>query len=436
MGKSLDLTGYQLVRFVGIDLAWSPRNPSGAAVLSADGRVLEVTGELGEEDEILGLVERILPASAPGLVAVDAPLAVPNETGMRPCDREVGEVFRRFQAGPYPANRRALGRYGGLRGEIIRQRLQGSGFAHSPDIPRQAAVRQVVEVFPHPATVTLFNLDRTLKYKARKGRDYQQRWQALGRLRDYLCSLVIAAPPLHVAGELAGMKIDGLRGKKLKEVEDLLDAIVCAYSALYAWHHGPRGYAAYGRGASEGDEKAGHILVPMTPQAWERIKGRRLLLLDRDGTLNRSLGDRPPNHPHEVEILPGVGRKLHHLASLGWRLVVISNQGGVAFGYQTHRQAWATQRGVLDALPVQVDASYLCPHHPGGTEERYAVDCPNRKPAPGALLDALARFQAQPQDCLFVGDRDSDHEAAIAAGVPFAWAWEFFGNGFPMPEDE
>lgn len=414
------------MHFIGIDLAWSPRNASGAAVLSAAGRLLEATGGLGSDDEILALVERVLPEGAPGLIAVDAPLAVPNERGARPCDRELGSVFCRFQAAPYPANRTTLGRYGGLRAEAIRKRLGGLGFRHSPHIVRQAEVRQVVEVFPHPAIVSLFDLERTLKYKARKGRDYAQRWEALARLRDHLANLKFTDPPLHLPAELAEMALEGRKGKRFKEVEDQLDAVVCAYSGLHAWHHGPRGYALYGGGAGDGDKEAGHILVPMTPRSWQRIKGRRLLLLDRDGTLNRSLGDRPPNHPHEVEILPGVGRELHHRASLGWRLAIVSNQGGVAFGYQTHRQAWATQRAVEDALPVGIDASYLCPHHPEGSDPVYAVDCPNRKPAPGALLDAMARFGARPEDCLFVGDRDSDREAAEAAGIPFAWAWEFF----------
>jgi histidinol-phosphate phosphatase family protein len=114
------------------------------------------------------------------------------------------------------------------------------------------------------------------------------------------------------------------------------------------------------------------------------------------------------------------------MASLGWRIVIITNQGGVAFGYLTEAEAHVTHQAVLDALPVEVDASYLCPHHPRGTVPRYAKHCPNRKPAPGAILDALERFEARPQDCLFVGDRDTDRQAATAAGVPFRWARNFF----------
>jgi histidinol-phosphate phosphatase family protein len=220
--------------------------------------------------------------------------------------------------------------------------------------------------------------------------------------------------------EVATVPVEGLRGRRLKEVEDTLDAIVCAYSLLFAWVHGPRGHAVYGIPTE------GAILVPMTPSMWRRIKTPRLLLLDRDGTLNHSLGTRPPNHPAEIELLPGVAARLRQYAALGWRLVIVTNQGGVAFGYQTEAEAQATHQALLDALPVDVDASYLCPHHPEGTIPQYAIPCPNRKPAPGAILDALARFGARPQDCLFVGDRDTDRQAAAAAGVPFTWARNFF----------
>ena len=96
------------MRFVGIDLAWSPRNPSGGAVLSADGRLLQCTSTLGGDNEVLDLIASAIPAGTPGLVAIDAPLAVPNQTGTRPCDRQVASIFGRFQAAPYPANRRNL----------------------------------------------------------------------------------------------------------------------------------------------------------------------------------------------------------------------------------------------------------------------------------------------------------------------------------------
>lgn len=166
---------------------------------------------------------------------------------------------------------------------------------HDLDIPKRVSVRQVVEVFPHPASVSLFDLDRSLKYKARKGRDYSQRWVELIRLGDLLVSLDAAEPPLHLSEEVASLEIEGRRGGRLKEAEDLLDSIVCAYSVLYAWYHGPRYYAVYGTPPAVDRKESGHILVPMTAGMWKRIKTSRLLILDRDGAINRRFGGRPPN---------------------------------------------------------------------------------------------------------------------------------------------
>ncbi len=153
----------------------------------------------------------------------------------------------------------------------------------------------------------------------------------------------------------------------------------------------------------------------------------RILFLDRDGTLNRSFDSRPPNDVSEVELLPNVVSTLTACAAEGWRLVIVTNQGGVAFGYLSEDEAWAIHQAVLDILPVPVDASYLCPHHPLGDVPPYNVECPRRKPNPGAILHALARFGARPQDCLFVGDMENDRQAAAVAGVPFRRARDFFG---------
>ncbi len=392
-----------------------------------DGQLIDATGTLGDDDQILTYAHSAFPGSMPGIVAVDAPLAVPNESGGRPCDRQVASAFGPFQAGPYPANRKNLARYGGLRAEAIRQRLEALGFRHDPDFARQELTRRVVEVFPHPATISLFNLDRTLKYKARKGRDLAFRRNELARLRDLLEALASAEPPLLLSPGVASLRMEGLRGKAFKEAEDMLDAIICAYSALYAWHHGPPGFAIYGPENPRLCTGEGHILVPMKPPMWQRLKRPRLLMLDRDGTINASLGDRPPNRPDEVQLLPNVGTKLRWCAAQGWRLAVITNQGGVAYGFQTEEQAHQVHQAVLAALPVDFDASYLCPHHPRGTVQRYANSCPNRKPAPGAILDALGRIQVKAEDCLFVGDQYTDRLAAEAAGVPFQWAADFFG---------
>ena len=133
-------------------------------------------------------------------------------------------------------------------------------------------------------------------------------------------------------------------------------------------------------------------ILPVNKQA--RNAAVRILFLDRDGTLNKSPGQRPPNTPEEVELLPRVLPLLSRYAAEGWLLVIVSNQGGVASGYISEAAAQAVQQQVVDLLPAPVAASYLCPHMLGGVVSEYAIDCPNRKPKPGFILTALEELGA------------------------------------------
>ncbi len=246
------------MKFVGLDLAWSTRNLSGAVVLGWDGRGAWVEAEawLGPDEEIVAFVEQRVGPS-PALVAVDAPLVVPNVQGSRPCDRELSRHYRAQRAGAYPANREKFG--GRVRGEELVRQLARLGFALSPRVGRQEAVRQVVEVYPHPATIELFGLPRILPYKARPDRSYEQRWAALRQLREHLAQLAQAEPSLEARRWLRKHDPFGLRGRRLKRVEDLFDALLCAYIGLHMWYWGPRGYRLFG------DAEHGHILVPVRP---------------------------------------------------------------------------------------------------------------------------------------------------------------------------
>lgn len=246
--------------FVGVDLAWSRANPSAAVALSWDGqrgRAFRWADRLGEDSEILGFIEEVGGTGAV-LVAVDAPLVVPNETGTRPCDRELSRFYRWAQALAYPANRQRLGPV--VRGEVLVRKLRHRGFLHHHHITQQKPVRQVVEVFPHPAMVELFGLPRILRYKARPGRSLQFRWEELRRYQGLLGSLEGAQPAL-AAPEILGLDPVQRKGLALKSLEDLLDALFCAYIALHIWYWGPRGYRCFGDGES------GYILVPVKPQA-------------------------------------------------------------------------------------------------------------------------------------------------------------------------
>jgi len=254
---------------VGLDLAWSEGNTSGAVALDWDGCSAFVGGSvlLKSNEEVVSFVgEQLGPPAV--VVAVDAPLVVPNLEGTRPGDRELSRVYRRFGAGAYPANRRRF--RGKVRGEELVRKLIELGFTSGPHVGRQAHGRRVVEVYPHPALVELFQLPRTLQYKARQGRSYEHRWAELERLIGLLRGLEQGKPPLQAGAWLDLHDPRGLRGRGLKALEDLLDGLLCAYIALHLWYWGPPGYRCFG------DSERGYILVPVQPsRARGRPAGRR-----------------------------------------------------------------------------------------------------------------------------------------------------------------
>ena len=273
------MTKKQLARsatFIGLDLAWSERSPSGCAIIRGN-RLIAWTGQLGDNNDILRFIKTYIPAEAkrdmptdaPVIMGIDAPLRVPNISGSRRCDRELSTEWRAFQAGALPANRRLLTRGQSdstVRGEalvaLLQQRLR---FTEAAPIPKRTRDRIVCEIYPHPAHVSLFNLEKTLKYKARSKRPYEERWDEMERYQRYLRELNRAHPPLKETKKLMKTNVRLLRGKALKEHEDILDAISCAYIVKFLWHRGPRSARVYG------DVVTGHIIVPLTKTMKSRL---------------------------------------------------------------------------------------------------------------------------------------------------------------------
>ncbi len=244
---------------IGLDLAWSPRNRTGAAILH-DNTLVTYTGNLGSNEAIFAFVAPYLQGDSPAVIAVDAPLRVRNETGRRVCDQALSAEWRRFEAGALPGNRRLLAFDGEVRGEtLVAYFTQVYGFIESAPIPRQGQGRYICEIFPHPAHVHFFNLPKTLKYKARPGRTYNQRLAEFARYQQLLATLQHAIPPLLGATDLLATDLTQLRGHALKAHEDTLDAVTCAYTAAYLWYHGPAFTRVYGSVAE------GHILTPLPP---------------------------------------------------------------------------------------------------------------------------------------------------------------------------
>lgn len=157
-----------------------------------------------------------------------------------------------------------------------------------------------------------------------------------------------------------------------------------------------------------------------------------VLYLDLDGTVRKGKDELGyfVNTPEEVQVFDEVPDLLFHYKQLGWRIIGISNQGGIALGYMdmaTCARAMAeTQRQCRNAF----DKIVWCSHHPDALDLELAV-CWCRKPKIGLIVESalhLARMTGEiypPHMGLFVGDMDSDRLCAENAGLYFMDAAEW-----------
>jgi len=140
-------------------------------------------------------------------------------------------------------------------------------------------------------------------------------------------------------------------------------------------------------------------------------KGRRAVLLDRDGTVIADPGYL--SDPEQVELLPHAADALAAFAHHGYLLIVVSNQSGVGRGLITPQQAREVHDrfvAVLAQAGVALDASYYCPHAPD-------AGCSCRKPQPGLLLDAARGHAIDLQHSIMIGNSATDIDAGRAVGA-------------------
>jgi D-glycero-D-manno-heptose 1,7-bisphosphate phosphatase len=135
---------------------------------------------------------------------------------------------------------------------------------------------------------------------------------------------------------------------------------------------------------------------------------------DLDGTLVRAFpeGDttRGPRTRDEVEILPGTKESLDRLFDAGYALLVVTNQPGLARGDLDPLEHAGVRLMIRVELPVR--KIYTCPHDGDW--------CACRKPRPGLIIGAAVEYELDLARCWMIGDRESDREAAIRAGIPQA----------------
>jgi len=253
------------MHFIGLDLAWGEVKPTGVAVISADGVLVHISAQT-DDASILAATESFVAGDC--VVGIDAPLVVTNATGNRPCEAALNRDFRGFEAGTHPSNTGKPEFANGTRGARLAE-------AMDLDLdPYSSRPRRALEVYPHAASVALFGLGRTLKYKHKQGRKRDTLQSELLRLMNLIEGLADAEVALHVAQHEDWQRLrhsveTATRKSQLRRAEDPVDAVLCAYVALYAVRR-PDDVTLYG------DADTGYILTPtlpvgLTPQPPEPI---------------------------------------------------------------------------------------------------------------------------------------------------------------------
>lgn len=165
----------------------------------------------------------------------------------------------------------------------------------------------------------------------------------------------------------------------------------------------------------------------------EREKATKVLYCDLDGTIRKCNEDGVGfvNKASDVVVYKGVAEKLKAYKDAGWRIVGITNQGGVSLGFLSFedmsKAITETQRQVYGVF----DKIMACIHHPEAKDPEFAV-CWCRKPRIGNIVEAAIALGKMyydeyypPHLALFIGDREEDKECAENAGIKFMDAKEW-----------
>lgn len=242
--------------YLGIDLAWAERARTGLAALDDAGRLVASTSVVTDDD-----VVAFVAAHARGAVvaAIDAPLVVPNETGQRACERLLNAEFGRYSAGAHPTNRSRPWFVPEPRGARLARRF---GWTLDPAVLPDGARSVAIEVYPHPAMVSLFDLPTVIPYKNKRRRTVDSRraaFEVLLAAMERVCGPTLRLAESARWAEIRTAVVGARRPVDLRLVEDEVDAIFCAYLAWLWGAHDPQLRVL-------GDVATGYIVVPGPPR--------------------------------------------------------------------------------------------------------------------------------------------------------------------------
>lgn len=144
----------------------------------------------------------------------------------------------------------------------------------------------------------------------------------------------------------------------------------------------------------------------------------KAVFLDRDGTINKEV-----NYLYKQEdfvFIPRTEEAIRIFRELGYKVIVITNQAGVARGYFSEKDIKILHQHMKDLLAAEgayIDSYYYCPHHPEGSVELYKKECTCRKPNIGMIEQAVKDFEIDLSDSIIVGDKEIDIQTGKNAGI-------------------
>lgn len=144
----------------------------------------------------------------------------------------------------------------------------------------------------------------------------------------------------------------------------------------------------------------------------------KAVFLDRDGTINFDVGYL--NHPDHLKLLPGSAEAIKMLNEADYKVVIISNQSGVARGLFPEDVLQSIDKKLQKELlkaGAYIDANYYCPHHPEHGVYPYKAACDCRKPRTALIDKAIKNLSIDPKVSFFVGDKATDIECGQKAGT-------------------
>jgi len=139
----------------------------------------------------------------------------------------------------------------------------------------------------------------------------------------------------------------------------------------------------------------------------------KAVFLDRDGTINEEMGY--INHISRFKVFNYAFDAIKIFNNLGFKVIVLTNQSGLARGYFNEDLLTRVHQRLLDQAnkkKAKIEKIYFCPHHKNGVIEKYKIDCDCRKPKPGMLLKAKQEFDISFENSYLISDRYKDIQFA------------------------